>query len=577
MQFDFKKYITEKYLVERLQSDTLVHQLLNDKGGMFTYYKMPYPGTIYQKALACYSTLNNWIKQLFVGWKQEFQKDGFQIGITKIDTDEKIKKFHEIYMNKVEEYKDLTSKLFIKPDPQILSALINGVSTYSGKFEMHRKDIYNITDEFFTQYTWKQLKKDKQLCEKVKDQLNSCVAFWMSDGKILGVSKQGYLNLYSIDNDCEFYVKEENGRRFEGKLTPEIIEDAVNKDNLIVNTLKGTLNDGTELEWPTVSRQSFIGDRQDLCGIDFVNKFLNLNQEIQKVYSGGYKFKAYNIGKFISHGSPLAKATNWGDNEDDYVILYEPNDLHMDATGNVKSTYLARNGEHRVLPKSSDKSYNDMKAGKEFSEKNKKRKDDFDEQQESVYKWVKDLFGKYQPYAGGKNSKMFEFGKKLSEYDYESLYGNDGYCNKIALQNIQRYKFIIQQNRSVTGISEFTDKLKDISKDVQSFGVDGKKLCGQLKALLLKDMTKYRELTFLYGEYMTMLNQMLSKFGKVQAKVSQFKNDHQNGKRKAWKSEDTHTEIKRDRERIERDIKDLQTNREEMKQLHEKIKTTMDE
>ena len=100
---------------------------------------------------------------------------------------------------------------------------------------------------------------------------------------------------------------------------------------------------------------------------------------------------------------------------------------------NVKSTYLARNGEHRVLPKSSDKSYNDMKAGKEFSEKKKKRKEDFDEQQESVYKWVKDLFGKYQPYAGGKNSKMFEFGKKLSEYDYESLYGNDGYCNKIAL------------------------------------------------------------------------------------------------------------------------------------------------
>ena len=70
---------------------------------------------------------------------------------------------------------------------------------------------------------------------------------------------------------------------------------------------------------------------------------------------------------------------------------------------------------------------------------------------------------------------------------------------------------------------------------------------------------------------------MLSKFGKVQAKVSQFKNDHQNGKRKAWKSEDSHTEIKRDRERIERDIKDLQTNREEMIKLHEKIKTTMNE
>ena len=90
-------------------------------------------------------------------------------------------------------------------------------------------------------------------------------------------------------------------------------------------------------------------------------------------------------------------------------------------------------------------------------------------------------------------------------------------------------------------------------------------------------MSKYRELTFLYGEYMTMLNQMLSKFGKAQAKISLFKNEHQNGKRKAWQSEDSHTEIKRDRERIERDIKDLQTNREEMIQLHEKIKTIIDE
>ena len=33
---------------------------------------------------------------------------------------------------------------------------------------------------------------------------------------------------------------------------------------MIVNTLEGTLNDETVLEWPTVSRLSFIGDKQDL-------------------------------------------------------------------------------------------------------------------------------------------------------------------------------------------------------------------------------------------------------------------------------------------------------------------------
>ena len=31
MQFSLKKYITEKYLTERLQSDTVIHDILNDK------------------------------------------------------------------------------------------------------------------------------------------------------------------------------------------------------------------------------------------------------------------------------------------------------------------------------------------------------------------------------------------------------------------------------------------------------------------------------------------------------------------------------------------------------------------
>jgi len=50
MQFSLKKYITEKYLTEKLQSDILVNDILNDKGGMFIYYKMYYPGTMYYKA-----------------------------------------------------------------------------------------------------------------------------------------------------------------------------------------------------------------------------------------------------------------------------------------------------------------------------------------------------------------------------------------------------------------------------------------------------------------------------------------------------------------------------------------------
>ena len=317
MQFDFKKYITEKYLTERLQSDILIHELLNDKDGMFTYYKLPYPGTIYKKALTCYKTLNNWITSAFLRWDNTFKSAGFSIGITNIDTDEKIKKFHKIYMDKVEEYKDLTSKLFIKPDPQILSSLISGVSKYNtGKFELARRDIYNITDEFFTRYTWQQLKTDKQLYSDVQNKINNCLAFWMRDGRILCVSRANQIILYNITLNNS-YVTELNGKRFSGNMTKETIEDAVRKDNLIVNTLKCTLSDGTELEWPTVSRQSYVGDRQDLCGIDFVKEFLDINKCID------YKsLKFYQVGKFISHSSSLAKATSWGDKEDDYVISF---------------------------------------------------------------------------------------------------------------------------------------------------------------------------------------------------------------------------------------------------------------
>lgn len=571
MQFDFKKYITEKYLTERLQSDILIHELLNDKDGMFTYYKLPYPGTIYKKALTCYNLLKRWITSAFVTWDNTFKSGGFSIGITNIDTDEKVKKFHKIYMDKVEEYKDLTSKLFIKPDPQILSSLISGVSKYNtGKFELARRDIYNITDEFFTRYTWQQLKTDKQLYSDVQNKINNCLAFWMRDGRILCVSRANQIILYNITLNNS-YVTELNGKRFSGNMTKETIEDAVRKDNLIVNTLKCTLSDGTELEWPTVSRQSYVGDRQDLCGIDFVKEFLDINKCI---YYKSLKF--YQVGKFISHSSSLAKATSWGDKEDDYVIIYEPDGFYKDEKGNIKSTYIY-NGERVTYSKDNTDSYNDMKSNMAFSDRKKNRRVEYEKKENSVYKWVKDLFGTYQPYANGKNSKMFEFGLKLSEYDYDSLYGDDGYCNKIALQNIKRYKLIISQCHAITGISEFADKLNVISQEIKSFGIEGKGLCIKLKTLLLTDNEKYKELTFLYGTYMAMLNQMLSKFGKVHASFSLFKKQYQTIKKSDKSNEFTHKEIDRDRERIQKALEDLQVNCEEMIKLKDKIKTTMSE
>ena len=110
MQFSLKKYINEKYLTERLQSDTVIHDILNDKGKMFTYYKQPYPGTMYKKALDQFKILNDIIYNTFPAYSTEAY-DSYDYQNESIKTDEQKKALHSKYMQTLELYKDYTSKL----------------------------------------------------------------------------------------------------------------------------------------------------------------------------------------------------------------------------------------------------------------------------------------------------------------------------------------------------------------------------------------------------------------------------------------------------------------------------------
>mgnify|MGYP003518118704 FL=1 len=101
---------------------------------------------------------------------------------------------------------------------------------------MHKLDLFNLTDENFKKYTVSDLKKNKDL----KQYINEYAIFWFnSEGKILVVSVYGRMVLFAIDNEN---ITFEDGRIWQSfqahKLTPEIIEDACRKDNLIVNNLK---------------------------------------------------------------------------------------------------------------------------------------------------------------------------------------------------------------------------------------------------------------------------------------------------------------------------------------------------
>ena len=392
MQFSLKKYITEKYLTERLQSDTVIHDILNDKGKMFTYYKQPYPGTMYKKALDQFKILNDIIYNIFPAYSTE-ANDSYSYQHESIKTDEQKKALHNKYMQILELYKDYTSQLFIKPDPQVLSSVI--LSNADGTFPMHKLDLFNLTDENFKKYTVSDLKKNKDL----KQYINEYAIFWFnSEGKILVVSVYGRMVLFAIDNEN---ITFEDGRIWQSfqtnKLTPEIIEDACKKDNLIVNNLTQTLNDGTVLTYPTVSRLSIGGDKRELCGIDFVHNFLDLSKYINAY--GDFKKKLQKVGTNpYSKSSKLNKFTGWCNSNYDYFIVYIPESGHKDIEGNVIST---KDNGKRKMDDSNLKGYNEFKFD---TEKTRQRKLDFEEQQRKIYKWTKDILGKYHPYAGGKSS-----------------------------------------------------------------------------------------------------------------------------------------------------------------------------
>lgn len=573
MQFSLKKYITEKYLTEKLQSDTLVNDILNDKGGMFTYYKMSYSGTMYYKVKCCYKELKGIIENTFNSWNSTVKDNLYYKGDSIISDDDK-RALHKKYMDLFNKYINYTSKLFIKPDPQLIPSIAFSDSAY-GYFSPYKMDLFNLTDEHFEKYTLQDIKKDKQLKEKVLNDIKHKLCFWFNDeGKILTVSYGNVMKIFSIDNDNPL-VTTENGKRWwlpgNGALSIDEINDAVKQDNLIVNTLTMPLNDGTELKFPTIARMSFSGDKRDLCGIDFVKKYLDLQEPLNVG-----RTKLQSLGTVTSKACKLNKFTGWGNSVNDYVIIYYPEDVHRDYDGKVVSTYKTVYNNHYKLPDNSDsiKGYNEYKQDKRFNLHKKIRHDDFVKSQERIYKWVKDLFGKYKPYANGDQNRFFKYGVKLSDYDYETLYGDDEYCNEVAQKNILRYKALIAKNRSMIGISNFNDDLKKILPQLQAYTKTGTVLSTEIKKVFRTDRDKFKNLMTLYGVYSKILQQSLSQYGQIQVSICTFKKEYMNNKEM-----NTNNSIvrrcKEDKERIQNQISNLTQICDEISSIETKINKTL--
>lgn len=574
MEFSLQKYITEKYLLEKLQSDTLINELMNDKGGMFRYYKMQYKWTIYDKVIQISDKMQKIIKSLFnpFGYMGEIQRKEPKYNDELIDTDEKTIALHKTYMNLYNKYIDLVSnKLFMKPDPQILSTLTGGIE-YDGGFINKTVDLYNITDEHFEKHTLKEIKSDKNLKQEIinnyiqVDGFINNLIFWISsEHEILAVSLGTHILLYSLLNNI--IEKKSDGKRFLGKDINEII-NATNKENLTVNTLTFRLNNGPELKFPTVQRMSFISDKRELVGIDYIKKTLLDLHEDNRDYSGNNINK---VGVFTSKASQLYKTTHWGDSIDDYIIIYKPEQVF--DNGKIKSTYTNHYGDH--IPFGGN--YNDHKISRNFSEHKNKRLNDFNDIQQQTYKWEKDILGKFKPYAGGKDYELFDYGKKLSNYEYDRLYGTDEYCSKLAKSNFDRYKTLAEQQRTIIGMTEFTNKLKEVLPNLTQFVKDGKIFCGRIKSTINKDKDMFKSLISLYGIYTKLVNTALSHYGRIQASIINFKKKYSTDKIKSLLNADSYQkqymqrDIKNTRNEISRYIDKLVSVNNEITEFHNKI------
>ncbi len=128
MQFNFKKYIKTKYLNEALQSDILINKILNDKSKIFNYLKDP-KSSSYKKLEKIVKQLENIIVKIFYSQPLDMSyldKNGnYNIkNKSYIISDNDVKILHKQYKQILNQYINLITKFFDKPEPILLSSII---------------------------------------------------------------------------------------------------------------------------------------------------------------------------------------------------------------------------------------------------------------------------------------------------------------------------------------------------------------------------------------------------------------------------------------------------------------------
>ena len=514
MQFNFKKYITEKYLTEKIQSDIIINKLMNDKGEMFKFYQNP-NSPAYQKFFKIQDELHKIIKDIFMNiprksYKNENNKIVY-INDEFLMDENVLKHMHEKYMKLINDFIKALNNMFIKPDPYLLTAIISD-------FNSRDVDLFNITDESFETYYYSDLKKNKTIQQKIYDEINNKVAFFISNDKIEAVSKDGIILLLPFDN--EYLISKDHIFSNLSVSPYDYIRDKIKRENILDNSIFIELSNKEFLEFPLIENSIKLDGTYDDKIFEFINNKLNINARFSHLYP--LSDKKTKVGKINSKASTLQKLTNWGNSLDDQIIIYTPSKIYRDNEhqstinqGETPMTYHINNYT----------GYNEIKHQNLINRRYKQRKD-YQDIYKQTYKWVKDILGKYKPYAGGKQNEIWSYGKKLTDANYSILYRDDNSNNKIVNDNIARYKVLLNQARSLKEVNIYKEQLKTILGIINTSVINSQNFIQKIKTTYKENKDKFKSLMLLYSVFNKTLSTIIAKYNNIQEKIIDFNNTY---------------------------------------------------
>lgn len=530
MAFNLKTYIKKNYLNESIQSDFLINSLLNDRGGFFRYYKFPYENTRYGRLQKILVDMMQIIRTVYGKEVKRPTVDPIEINNDE-DAIKAYKKYNQLY----KKYISTLANIFKKPEPKLFAALASYRS--DGRIISERKgisyiDIFNITDDNFLTYTFKEASADAETKQKMMQYVNTHLVFWVDyTGKIQACSKNGAILLFAPDNNNKEVIRSVAYKR--NPTTIQELEYRTSYDYIKTTeeVCKYTLSTGEVLDFVYPANDVIVDYEDNLnrgySGWGSIHMIYN-TVDIEH-YQFDWKY-IFTVGKFYSGNSHIRKYSDWGKNKEDKIIIYCPTPPYSDEEGNKSKgvSYYKPGEKDEVgfmtlddIDSLTSQGYNEMIQQTSYNGIRGKQRLAFIDSYNKKYKWAKDLLGRYVPYAGGKGNPNFGYEVSLSDSERRNLYTNDKYCSKLAYDNYKRYKFEAEKLRTLKNIrTDIKKQLSDIIDEIKKLSTAGPALNRKMKEV--KGTDEFPDVINLYGLYMKAMQQCLSIYSDAQTEVYKY-------------------------------------------------------